>query len=266
MRLGRLARRRTARRAGAAAVLALGLALGLLAAPAQAQEQSLPGGFSPDQARGIERIVREYLLANPEVLVEALTEYQQRQKRAQEKSREETISQSRGELTQDPADPVMGNPEGDVVVVEFFDYRCPYCKTVARMVKDEVASDGNVRLVMKEFPILGPNSIQAARAALAAAKQGKYDILHYALMTQPGDMSDAHIDTVAGLAGLDIPRMRRDMESQEIEDALSRNRALAEALGIRGTPAFIIGKTLVPGAIDAETFRQLIAEAREQSS
>jgi protein-disulfide isomerase len=253
-------------RAGAAAVLSLGLAFGWLAAPALAQEQSLPGGFSADQAQGIERIVREYLLSNPEVLIEALSEYQRRQKLAAETSREQVIGQRRGELARDPATPVMGNPDGDVVVVEFFDYRCPYCKAVAGMVKDEVASDGNVRLVMKEFPILGPESVQAARAALAAAKQGKYEVFHFALMTQPGDMSDIHIETVAGLVGLDIPRLRRDMGSQEIEKALGRNIALAEVIGIRGTPAFIIGKTLVPGAIDAETFRRLIAEAREQSS
>ena len=251
---------------GATAILSLGLALGLLAAPAQAQEQSLPGGFSQDQVQGIERIVRDYLLANPEVLIDALAEYQQRQKLAAEQSREQAIVQRHGELARDPATPVLGNPEGDVVVVEFFDYRCPYCKAVAPMIKEEVASDGNVRLVMKEFPILGPSSVQGARAALAAAKQGMYEAFHFALMMQPGDMSDAHIETVAGQVGLDVPRMRREMKSQEIEDALSRNLALAEAIGIRGTPAFIIGRTLVPGAIDAETFRQLIAEAREQSS
>ncbi len=249
-----------------AAILSLGLVLGLLTAPAEAQEQSLPGGFSADQAQGIERIVRDYLLANPEVLVEALTEYQQRQKLAEEQSRQQAIGQRHSELTQDPATPVLGNPEGDVVMVEFFDYRCPYCKTVAGMVKDEVASDGNVRLLMKEFPILGPQSVQAARAALAAAKQDKYEVFHFALMTQPGDMSDVHIETVAGQVGLDIPRMRRDMKSNEIEDALARNAVLAETIGIRGTPAFIIGKTLVPGAIDAETLRQIIAEERARSS
>lgn len=255
---------------GAMAILSLGLALGSLAgslaAPAQAQEQSLPGGFSQDQAQGIERIVRDYLLANPEVLIDSLAKYQQQQNQAAEQSREQAILRRHAELAWDPATPVLGNPEGDVIVVEFFDYRCPYCKAVAPMVKEEVASDGNVRLIMKEFPILGPSSVQGARAALAAAMQGKYEAFHFALMTEPGDMSDAHIETVAGQVGLDVPRMRRDMKSQEIEDAINRNLALAEAIGIRGTPAFIIGKTLVPGAIDVETFRQLIAEAREQSS
>lgn len=266
MRLVELVRWGVAGRTAAAAILSLGLALGLSAAPVRAQEQSLPGGFSPDQAQGIEHIVREYLLANPEVLVEALTEYQQRQKLAEEQLRKQAIVQRQRELGQDPSTPVLGNPEGDVIVVEFFDYRCPYCKRVAGMVRDEVAKDGNVRLVMKEFPILGPQSMQAARAALAAAMQDKYEDFHFTLMLRPGDMSDAHIDTVAELVGLDVPRLRRDMTSDEVAEALSRNMALAESIGIRGTPAFIVGRTLVPGAIDAEAFRQLIAEERARAS
>ncbi|MHA1599965.1 MAG: DsbA family protein [Alphaproteobacteria bacterium] len=266
MRLVKLVRRGAAGRAAAAVTLILGLALGLSAAPARAQEQSLPGGFSPEQTQGIERIVRDYLLANPEVLVDALNEYQQRQKLAEEQLREQTISQRQRDLEQDPATPVLGNPKGDVVVVEFFDYRCPYCKRVAEMVRDEVANDGEVRLVMKEFPILGPQSMQAARAALAAAMQDKYEEFHFALMLRPGDMSDVHIDTVAELVGLDVQRLRRDMTSTEVEIALGRNIALAKSIGIRGTPAFIIGKTLVPGAIDAETFRQLVAKERARAS
>ena len=257
---------RTLMRPWARAVVLAILGLGLSLAPASAQEQSLPGGFTADQVQGVESIVREYLLAHPEVLVEALTEYQKRQKVAEEQLRQQAIVTRNQELTEDPAAPVLGNPQGDVVVVEFFDYRCPYCKTVAPMVRDEVASDGKVRLVMKEFPILGPQSRQAARAALAAAMQDKYEVFHFALMTQPGDMSDTHIETVAASVGLDVERLRGDMKSPEIAAAIDRNIALAEAVGIRGTPAFVIGKTLVPGAIDAETFRQLIAEARARAS
>jgi len=262
MRLVWLAQGRALWRAGAIATLALGL----LAGPLRAEEQSLPGGFSPDQAQGIERIVRDYILAHPEVLVEALTEYQQRQKQAETQKQQQAIAQRHDELDRDPATPVLGNPDGDVLVVEFFDYRCPYCKKVAAMVREVVGNDGNVRLVMKEFPILGPQSVQAARAALAAAMQDKYEDFHYALMTQPGDMTDAHIDTVAGLVGLDVPRLRRDMQSPEVGEALGRNLALAEAIGVRGTPAFIVGEVLVPGAIDAEAFRQLIAAERDKAS
>jgi protein-disulfide isomerase len=250
----------------ARAVALVILGLGLSLAPATAQEQSLPGGFTTDQVQGIENIVREYLMAHPEVLVQALTEYQNRLKMAEEQNRQQAIVARLQELTEDPAAPVLGNPAGDVVVVEFFDYRCPYCKSVAKMVREVVTGDGKVRLVMKEFPILGPPSVQAARAALAAAMQDKYEAFHFALMTQPGDMSDAHIETVAGQVGLDVERLQRDMKSPEVAAAIDRNIALAEAVGIRGTPAFIVGKTLVPGAIDAESFRQLIAKARAQAS
>ncbi|MGH7185813.1 MAG: DsbA family protein [Pseudomonadota bacterium] len=245
--------------------VAAGLALAL-AGPVAAQEQSLPGGFSADQAQGIERIVRDYLLANPEVLVEALGEYQKRQKLAEEQLRQQAIIERHQALAQDPGAPVLGNPEGDVLVVEFFDYRCQYCRSVAGMVRDAVASDGNVRLVMKEFPILGPQSLRAARAALAAAKQDKYEAFHMALMTEPGDMSEAHIQTVATMVGLDVARLQNDMRDPEVEAILRRNFDLAEALGIKGTPAFVIGRTLVPGAIDAKDFRRLIAEARAKAS
>jgi protein-disulfide isomerase len=262
--MGPLARTRM-RSWGCAAAGAL-LGLGLLALPAAAQEQSLPGGFSPDQAQGIENIVREYLMAHPEVLVEALTEYQKRLKMADEQNRQQAIVAHMQDLTADPTAPVMGNPAGDVVVVEFFDYRCPYCKSVAKMVRDVVAGDGKVRLVMKEFPILGPPSVQAAKAALAAVKQGKYEAFHFALMTQPGDMSDAHIETVAGQVGLDVAQLKADMTSPEITAVIDRNIALAETIGIQGTPAFIVGKTLVPGAINADNFRKLIAKVRAEAS
>lgn len=245
--------------------LAAGLALAL-AGPAAAQEQSLPGGFSADQAQGIEIIVREYLLANPEILVEALGEYQKRQRVAEEQARQQAIVERHQALARDPGSPVLGNPDGDVLVVEFFDYRCPYCKKVAGMVRDEIASDGNVRLVMKEFPILGPQSLLAARAALAAVKQGKYEDFHMALMTEPGDMSEEFIEAVATKVGLDVAQLQKDMRDPEVEAILRRNFDLAEALGVKGTPAFVIGRTLVPGAIEAEDFRQLIAAARAKAS
>jgi protein-disulfide isomerase len=245
------------------AVAVLGFAL---AGPAAAQEQSLPGGFSADQAQGIERIVRDYLLANPEVLVEALGEYQKRQKLAEKQLQQRAIGERQQDLAGDPGAPVLGNPQGDVLVVEFFDYRCQYCRSVAKLVRDEVASDGNVRLVMKEFPILGPQSLHAARAALAAAKQDKYEAFHTALMSEPGDMSEGHVQRVAAGVGLDVERLRQDMRDPEVEAILRRNYELAEALGIKGTPAFVVGRTLVPGAISADDFRQLIAEARAKAS
>ena len=259
------------RRAATVAALALTLAFSAtfsppLSGPAAAQEQSLPGGFAPDQVQGIEQIVRDFLIENPEVLIQSLTAHQERQRVAKEQRRQQTVVDSRAALTEDPDTPVMGNPAGDVAIVEFFDYRCPYCRRVADVVKKVVANDGKIRLVMKEFPILGPQSIQAARAALAAAKQGKYEEFHWALMTEPGDMSDPHIRRIAGSVGLDVERLQKDMQSPDIDAMIRRNHELARALDINGTPAFVIGNTLVPGAVDLSTLKRLVAEARAKQS
>ncbi len=254
--------------ATAAATLILGtlwLALAL-SGPVAAQEQSRLGGFGPEQVEGIEQIVRDYLLANPEVLIQSLNEYQQRQKVADEQRIQEAVIASRAALTSDPDTPVMGNPDGDVAIVEFFDYKCPYCKRAAGTIKEVVAADGNIRLVMKEFPILGPQSIKAARAALAVAKQGKYEEFHWALMTEVGDMSDPHIRRVARSVGVDVDLMTRDMESPEIQAMIARNHELAQSLQINGTPAFVIGDTLVPGAVDRKTLERLVTQARDKQS
>ncbi len=251
------------RRAAAVPALALCLAA---ATPAAAQEQSLPGGFTPDQTQGIEEIVRQYLLDNPDVLVKALTIYQQRRKVTEKKRQQQAVGVHRKALLEDPDAPILGNLKGDVAIVEFFDYRCPYCRKVAKNIKRAIEEDGNIRLIMKEFPILGPQSIQAARAALAAAKQGKYEEFHWTLMLKPGDMSDPHIRTVARELGLDVERLEADMKSKEIENMIRRNRGLATALAIRGTPAFVIGNTLVPGAIDLSAIKRLVAAARAGAS
>jgi len=249
--------------------LFLGLALALapaISGPAAAQEQSRPGNFAPEQIEGIEQIVRDYLLAHPEVLIQSLNDYQNRQKVAEKQRQQEAVIASRAALTQDPDAPVMGNPEGDVAIVEFFDYKCPYCKRVAGVLRDVVAADGNIRLIMKEFPILGPQSIKASRAALAAHRQGKYEAFHWALMTKPGDMSDPHIRRIARGVGIDIERMMADMEAPEIQAMIKRNNDLAQALQITGTPAFVIGDTLVPGAIDRKAIERLVAQARAEQS
>ncbi len=267
----RTARRLTRMIAGtatAATALSLGvlwLALAL-SGPVSAQEQSRLGGFGPEQVEGIEQIVRDYLLANPEVLIQSLNEYQQRQKVAREQRQQEAVIASRAALTSDPDTPVMGNPDGDVAIVEFFDYKCPYCKRAAGTIKEVVAADGNIRLVMKEFPILGPQSIKAARAALAVAKQGKYEEFHWALMTEPGDMSDPHIRQIARTVGVDVNLMLKDMESPEIQAMIARNHQLAQRLQINGTPAFVIGDTLVPGAVDRQTIERMIAQARDKQT
>ena len=253
------------------AALVLSMALsgalsGVLSGSAAAQEQSHPGGFAAEQVEGIEQIVRDYLLAHPEVLIQSITEYQRRLKQVEAERQQETVAASHAALTQDPDSPVMGNPDGDVTIVEFFDYKCPYCKRVAGTLKEVIEADGKIRLVMKEFPILGPQSIKAARAALASARQGKYEEFHWALMIQPGNMSDPHIRKIASSVGLDVERMQKDMESEEIDAMIRRNNQLARRLQITGTPALVIGDTLVPGAIDRKALENLVAQARDKQS
>jgi protein-disulfide isomerase len=158
---------------------------------------------------------------------------------------------------------VIGNPNGDVTVVEFFDYRCPYCKSVAAAFVDLYEKDGKVRLVLKEFPILGPESEFAAKAALAAQKQGKYREFHLAMMSFKGKMTNDDVRQLAAKVGLDVAKLEQDMQDPAITETINRNYALAEALGIKGTPAFIIGNELVPGAITADEMQKRIAAVRD---
>jgi protein-disulfide isomerase len=241
------------------------LLAGLMAAPVGAQDDQA-SKFSPAEEDAIRQLVRDYLLANPEVLMEAAQVYRERQQEIQQQQAREALVSRREELDQDPDSPVLGNPDGDVVVVEFFDYRCPYCVRVAEPLREAVEDDGNIRLVMKEFPILGPESMVAARMALAAEKQGKYEELHFAMMTVSGKLTEAKAFKIAEKIDLDMDQLRRDMEAPEIDAMLQRNFALAQALQINGTPAFVIGDEVVRGAIDMGTMREIVGRTRANSS
>jgi protein-disulfide isomerase len=159
---------------------------------------------------------------------------------------------------------VAGNPKGDVTVVEFFDYRCTFCKRVLPAVRRLLRDDPRIRYVFKEFPILTPQSRIAARAALAAWRVAPetYFGFHVDLMSARGALGEAVILRLAANAGLDTQRLKREMQSPEIEAVLRRNAEIAQRLGIQGTPAFIIGERLVPGAIDLAQLQSLVAEAR----
>ena len=168
-------------------------------------------------------------------------------------------------LFDDPRSPVMGNPEGDVTVVEFFDYRCPYCRRVAPDLEALIDGDPDVRVVFKEWPILGRASVLAARAALAAHAQGLYWGVHTALMTGALEADEDAIVAFAQSLGADGDRLRADMASDAVTEALIANDELARTLGLSGTPAFVIGDTVVPGAIPVDQMRALVAEARAGS-
>ena len=208
------------------------------------------------------RIVRDYLLANPEI-VEAALQALRTRREAEALARAETAIRKNAEaLLEHPMSPVSGNPEGDVTVVEFFDYRCGYCKRVLPTMVELLETDANVRIVWKEFPILGPVSRFAARASMAAGRQGKYRELHVGLMALPGKLTEETVFRIAGETGLDTERLRRDMKDPAIERYLQETRILAEEIGIRGTPSFVIGGKLVRGAVDTARMTELVAEAR----
>jgi len=235
----------------------LGAALLLLgsAAVAAAQPAALP-------REAVEQIIRDYLREHPEVVVEAFRAYEAKQRADEEARVGRMLDARRQELVADPDAPVGGNPAGDVTVVEFFDYRCGYCRGVAPAVRALVQADPRVRLVYKELPILGPDSLVAARMALAARAQGKYTAFHDALMAVDGPLTSAAALGVARTVGLDTDRLERDMATPAITAALQRNLDLARALGLNGTPAFVVGGQIAPGALDLEALKRLVEEAR----
>jgi protein-disulfide isomerase len=211
-----------------------------------------------------ERRVRAYILKNPDVILEALQLIERREQASQGDEIKRLIVAWRDEIFHDPASPISGNPQGDVTVVEFFDYNCPYCRRVAPMLAEAEKADPNLRFVYKEWPILGPNSTFAARAALAAVKQGKYGAFHKAMMGASGVVNEGKVIEIAKAAALDVARLKKDMDDPEIKGMIERNHALAAALRITGTPSFVIGDQVVRGAVDSDTFKSLVKEAREK--
>lgn len=243
----------------------LALAAGAMAAPRAGLAQETPPVLDAEQSEAIEALVRQYLLDHPEVIVEALQAYERRQQAAEAERQHQALTAEAETLFNDPAAPVLGNPEGDVTLVEFFDYRCPYCKRMTGILTQLIDDDPKLRVVMKEFPILSQESIFAARAALAAERQGKYESFHFALMENGGGFTEDEIMAVAESVGLDESQLRADMADPQIEAALRRNHGTAEKIGVSGTPAFIVGDTLLPGAVSLEQLKALIAEARAKA-
>ena len=209
------------------------------------------------------KAIRDYLIANPEVLVEAMQELERKQDSQRDTVAQKAIQENRAALISDPDVPIAGNPAGDVTIVEFNDYQCPYCKRAHLAVKAVLAADSRVKLVFKDLPILGEPSRIAALAALAARAQNKHLAMHDALMEYPGKLDRDRIFEIAGSIGLDVARLQKDMEDPKLKAIIERNMGLASALGVRGTPAFVIGKQFVPGAVDADALKQLIADARK---
>lgn len=222
-----------------------------------AEEPSL----SPTQVAAVQGLVHDYIRDHPEAVDEALKKILEQKRAVEDERRKMNIRALAKDLRQDPDSPV-GNADGDVTVVEFFDYACPYCKAMAPKLHDLIDEDKKLRFVFKDFPVLGPISLFAARAALASRQQDKYIPFHFALMDLQGHLSEDAVLTTARIVGLDVKRLRQDMTAPEIDAIIAANKRLAEGLNIDGTPDFVIGETVVPGAVDVSYIKDLVKKER----
>jgi protein-disulfide isomerase len=242
----------------AAATFALALAL-----PAAASAQS----FSPDQRGEIEKIVREYLLNNPQILQEVMTELEKRQALADAEKHRKAVKEHGQTIFESPRHVVLGNPKGDVTMVELFDYNCGYCKRAMTDMMDLLKTDPNLRVVLKEFPVLGEGSMQAANVAVAVRMQDKtggkkYLDFHQKLLNGRGPADKARALAVAKEVGLDMSRLEKDMASEEIKTTLAESFQIAEAIGLNGTPSYVIGGEVVIGAVGLAALKEKISLAR----
>lgn len=245
------------RRLGA---IALGVLVALAAAPLQATE------MTADQRKAIEAIVRETIVNNPEILQEALIELEKRQQQAQKTAQVAALSSEKAALFSSPHHAVVGNPNGDVTLIEFFDYNCGYCKRALTDMTELAKSDPKLRIVLKDFPVLGPDSIEASKAALAARQQlkgDKYFDFHSRLMSSKGRIGKERALAVAKEMGLDAGKLAKDMEAPEVQAAIEEAVRLGDKLGLTGTPSFIVGDEVVSGAVGVNPLRQAIAAVRQ---
>lgn len=209
-------------------------------------------------------VIERYIRAHPEVIVQSLQAMEAKRRAELQERQRVALATKQDELLHDPSSPVSGNPKGEITLVEFYDYRCGYCKRAASAVTQLQREDPRVRVVYKDFPILGEPSELAAKAALASQAQGKHQVFHEALLASHADMTKDEILKIAADVGLDVKRLEADMADPQWQVVIDKNRALAEELGISGTPGFIVGTELVPGMLDLEGLRELIARAGHQ--
>ena len=207
-------------------------------------------------------IVHGYLTKNPEILVEMTNELDKRQAEQQAAQQQKVISENADALFRSPHAYTAGNPDGDVTVVEFFDYNCGFCKRALPDVMKLIENDGKVRVVLKELPIFGEELEAAAKGALAAGMQGKYFEMHQKLFKESGKADKDKVLRVAGELGLDVPKLEKDMEDPSVKQGLDEAKELAQKLGLQGTPLYLIGDRVIPGAPD-DLYDQLTAKVTE---
>jgi protein-disulfide isomerase len=231
------------------------------AAPAQAQS------FSADQRDEIGNIVKDYLLAHPEVMQDVMAELEKHQQAADAEKHRAAVVENKATLFSSPHQVVLGNPQGNVTMVEFFDYNCGFCKRAMSDMLDLIKTDNNLRFVLKEFPVLGDGSVEAARVAVAARMQDasgkKYIEFHQKLLGGRGAADKTRALAVAKEVGFDMPRLEKDMASDEVKKTIDEDMKLADALGVSGTPSYVVGEEVVIGAVGLDALREKIAAERK---
>lgn len=258
--------------AGAAVVAGFGiwLAFGGNLADHRPVSAAVAGGstteFTPEQKGAIEKIVKDYLIENPEILYEVQGALELKLAKEESERTKALVSSHAKEIYRSPGAPVAGNPDGDITVVEFFDYNCGYCKRGLSDIAKLIESDDRVRVVFKEFPILREDSEHAARVALAAGLQGKYWEVHRDLMSTRGVVNEAAGLKIAEKHGLDIEKLKADMKGPAVQGELDRVKQLANTLSINGTPHFLVGDRAIGGAPENlhEMLAKHVAELRKE--
>jgi protein-disulfide isomerase len=233
-----------------------------IAIPQISQADELTAG----QKSEVERILRDYLIAHPEVIQDAMAELDKRQSAADAEKHKATIKQSAQTIFSSPRQVVLGNPDGNVTFVEFFDYNCGYCKRAMDDMLTLLNDDPKLKIVLKEFPVLGPGSVEAAQVAVAVRMQDKtgkkYLEFHQKLLGGRGQADKARALAVAKDIGLDMTRLEKDLASAEVKATLQENFKVAEALGLNGTPSYVIGDNVVVGAVGLEALKEKVNTSR----
>ena len=236
-----------------AAVLAFSLGSGV----ANAAE-----ALSAEQQEAVKELVKSYLVENPQVVIDAIQAWKENQAALQLEQQKKALTVLNETLKEDKTTPFLGNEKARSIVVEFSDYNCPYCKRTYPGIRELLAADADIKIIMMEFPVLGPMSEYAAKAALAAHIQGKYAAFHEGMMDTGTRLDEEGVLGVAQKVGLDMVRLNKDMNSPEVTKQLESNAQMARMLGISGTPAFVIGDQLVPGAISKDKLKALVEQNR----
>jgi protein-disulfide isomerase len=237
------------------AALVLGHAM-----PAQAQS------FTDGQKDQIRSVIRDYLLQNPEILQEAMVELEKKQKDAEKAAQSAAMKDYSGALVNSPRNVVVGNPNGDVTLIEFFDYNCGYCKRAMNDLREMIKADPKLRVVLRDFPVLGPDSVEASLGALAAKNQikpEKFWEFHQKLLDQRGRIGKEKVIAVAKEFGADPAKIEKDMQSPEVRAAIEETMRIADALKLQGTPAFIVGNEIIFGAVGEAPLKAAVASVRK---